>query len=277
MGGVIAAVVVALLAATASHGAAKPPWYVSLGDSLSQGVEPGASGANVYTNEGYADQLYAIERRKVPGLRLAKLGCSGETTTTMLNGGICRRIYNGGNQLGTAVAFLKSHRVALVTIDIGSNDVDRCLHGGAIDVACVTNGTATVTRNLAKILAAIRKVAPRVPVYAMNYYDPFLGLWVQGGNGQAVSGESVLFTVSFNSTLASLYARYRVGVADVAAAFKTTDTTTPPSGDKPANVAAICTYTWMCAAPPVGPNVHANKAGYALIAATFARRIGALH
>jgi hypothetical protein len=34
-------------------------------------------------------------------------------------------------------------------------------------------------------------------------------------------------------------------------------------------VARICTWTWECAAPPVGPNEHANQAGYAVIARTF--------
>jgi hypothetical protein len=28
-------------------------------------------------------------------------------------------------------------------------------------------------------------------------------------------------------------------------------------------------YTWMCAAPPVGPNIHANQLGYGVIANTF--------
>jgi len=34
-------------------------------------------------------------------------------------------------------------------------------------------------------------------------------------------------------------------------------------------VAAICQWTWQCAAPPRGPNQHANQAGYAVIARAF--------
>src|SRR5436189_107930 len=61
-----------------------------------------------------------------PGLKLVKLGCPDETTTSMINGGICR--YRGGSQLATAVAFLQAHRsrVLLVTLDIGANDPEHC-------------------------------------------------------------------------------------------------------------------------------------------------------
>jgi hypothetical protein len=37
----------------------------------------------------------------------------------------------------------------------------------------------------------------------------------------------------------------------------------------PKDVAYICSYTWECAAPPVGPNIHANILGYGIIANTF--------
>jgi hypothetical protein len=41
----------------------------------------------------------------------------------------------------------------------------------------------------------------------------------------------------------------------------------------PLNVARICQWTWMCAPPPVGPNIHANDAGYHVIADTFAAQL----
>jgi hypothetical protein len=34
-------------------------YYLALGDSLSQGVQPDAAGASVETGQGYADQLHA--------------------------------------------------------------------------------------------------------------------------------------------------------------------------------------------------------------------------
>ena len=69
-------------------------YYLALGDSLSQGVQPDAAGASVETGQGYPDQLYAMLHRSQPALRLVKLGCPGETTGSMIHGGICR--YPGG-------------------------------------------------------------------------------------------------------------------------------------------------------------------------------------
>src|SRR5271169_6906400 len=100
-----------------SHAAAPPAtYYLALGDSLSQGVQPDAAGTSVETGQGYPDQLYAVLRRSQPALQLVKLGCPGETTATMIHGGICS--YRGGSQLAAAVAFLNAHRghLRLVTI-----------------------------------------------------------------------------------------------------------------------------------------------------------------
>src|SRR5262250_753045 len=97
-------------------------YYLSLGDALSQGIQPGPNGENVATSRGYADRLATmLRRRELPHLRLVKLGCSGETTATMMHGGICP--YPAGSQLDQAIKFLRSHRgrTALVTIDIGGN------------------------------------------------------------------------------------------------------------------------------------------------------------
>jgi len=59
----------------------------------------------------------------------------------------------------------------------------------------------------------------------------------------------------------------------VFAAFQTGDfgnqAAVPGVGTLPRNVANICRWTWECAAPPRGPNVHANQAGYEVIAAAF--------
>src|SRR5260221_5893361 len=83
-------------------------YSLALGDSLSRGVQPDPAGASLATRQGYADQLYAALRRGHPGLRLVKLGCSGETTDTMIDGGICS--YPGGPQLPPAVTLLCPHR-----------------------------------------------------------------------------------------------------------------------------------------------------------------------
>ena len=56
-------------------------------------------------------------------------------------------------------------------------------------------------------------------------------------------------------------------------AFHTADfggqVTLPGFGRLPRNVAAICQWTWECAASPRGPNEHPNQAGYAVITRAF--------
>ena len=78
--------------ALASHvgkaGSTATTYYLSLGDSLAQGVQPNSMGVSVETKAGYPNQLATALRQTNPSLRLVKLGCPGETTATMVNGGI---------------------------------------------------------------------------------------------------------------------------------------------------------------------------------------------
>ena len=82
--------------------------YLSLGTSLSVGVQPDVTGANQVTEEGYADQLHDIVAPGFRKLKLTKLGCPGETTETMINGGKCE--YQEGSQLAQAVEFLHAQQ-----------------------------------------------------------------------------------------------------------------------------------------------------------------------
>ena len=116
-----------------------------------------------------------------------------------------------------------------------------------------------------------------MPIYGITFYNPFLGWWLLGTQGQVQTRSSAELGASFSRTLAQLYAAADVAVADAAAAFDTDefDTFVPlPDGRMvPLNVARICAWTWVCVPPPVGPNIHANAAGYGVIAREFARLI----
>src|SRR5215467_10865973 len=117
-------------ALAASHGAratTASSFYLSLGDSLAQGVQPNAQGVSVETKQGYPDQLFTALRLGNPALKLIKLNCPGETTGSMIKSDICN--YPTSSQLAQAAAFLASHRghVQLVTIDIGAYDLNPCL------------------------------------------------------------------------------------------------------------------------------------------------------
>ena len=114
----------------------------------------------------------------------------------------------------------------LVTIDIGANDLSRCVNRatGAIDLACVQGTFPQAPANLATILARLRAAAgPRVPIVGMNFYDPFLAAWLQGPDGQALARLSVHLVTQYNDLLEAAYQGAAVPVADVEAAFSTTD------------------------------------------------------
>src|SRR5262245_56045423 len=112
--------------ATASGARAQAPYYLALGDSLSIGIQPAADGSFVPTNQGYVDGLYALARTRVPALQLAKLGCVAETTSSMITGLQSDCYTAPDSQLQQAVAFLDSHDVLLVTLDIGADNLLQC-------------------------------------------------------------------------------------------------------------------------------------------------------
>ena len=157
--------------------AATPTYYIALGDSLAHGVGAG-------NGQGYVDDIYAFEKQTQPDLQLVNLSCSGETTGTMINGGICS--YFTGSQLGDAEAFLSVHpgQVSFVTIDIGGNDVALCFETLLpIDPVCVKNALPGATANLATILDGLRGADPTARIAGLEYYDPFLYVLVAGRRG----------------------------------------------------------------------------------------------
>ncbi len=279
---VIAAVAAVLTACSGSatpNGAyanpAPPTYYLALGDSLAQGVQPDAAGESVETPYGYPDQVYAVLHRSHPALTLVKLGCPGETTSTMINGGICR--YQGGSQLKAAVAFLRAHRgrVLLVTIDIGANDPEDCVGRPGLSqlASCAVTGIPSAVAHLAIIMASLKAAAgPGVRMVGMNYYLPALAEWRDGLPGQVVAWTAERLAATYNALLDRVYAKSGARVANVFGAFDTADFA--EQGTTPRNVALLCRWTWECAAPPRGPNQHANQAGYQVIARTFLQASG---
>lgn len=281
---------VALLPATALAQTTAPHYYLALGDSLSQGMQPDLNGVTRDTDQGYANDLLTTEQKRIHNLHLIQLGCGGETTTSMLTGHgndenarllHCDRA--GGSQLSAAVRFLKAHHnkgeVPLITVDIGANDVDGCVTATNV-LGCVTQGLDSVATNVPKILASLKKAAPAGTTFAaMNLYDPVLGGYFApvGTAANTLAAASLQLAKQLNGTLAKADQTGGFLTADVADAFDTynnTTTVTWESQQIPLDVARVCSWTWACQTPPSGPNIHANKNGYQVIASAFASVIG---
>ena len=248
--------------AGASTVAQRPVYYLALGDSLVTG------GGTTSVANRYVNLIAGHEATRYANLQLVNLGCGGATTRSIMDGPGCS--YATGTQLGDAVAFLRAHprQVAFLTIDIGADDVQTCATPSGLDPTCVAAGVAQIADYLPRDLAALQAAYPGLPIYGMNYYDPFLAFWLQGAAGQTLAASTVAGTDQLNAQLGQIYSAAGVSVADVASAFQVDDT--DPIGSYqgvtvPVDVAVTCQWTGMCTAN----DIHADDAGHVQLADAF--------
>jgi lysophospholipase L1-like esterase len=229
--------------------------YLALGDSLAFGFQP-----NGDFTHGYVNDLFQILHNE--GTKdVTNDGCGGETSTTFISG--CLSAPAGSpTQLTAALAFLQANpgKVSPVTLDIGANDV----LGDTDPSTCTvnvdnfnadlhtldTNLTGTILPALLGALTVKGRVTGSIVM--MNYYDPL----------QNFCPNTVPFTQTLNQHLAADVSGFGF-IVDVFGAFGGPNVPNPN----------ICTYTWMCTPPPLGPNIHATDLGYSVIANTFAAAI----
>jgi lysophospholipase L1-like esterase len=256
--------------AAAAPKLAPPMFQLSLGDSLAAGT--GASTPAL----DYVNLIGSHEAAAIPGLTVENESCGGATTTTMLSGGgACT--YPEGTQLAQAESFLAAHpgQVPYITIDIGANNVDSCLTGSSISLTCVTTGLATIQTELPQIIAGLRQAAPGVPIFGMDYYNPFLAEWVLGGpSGPGLARTSATLSTILNGSLVQIYGAGGAIPVDVQGVFATQDFALTGSFDGttvPENVSRTCAWTHMC--DNSGLTIHANDIGHAKLAGAFERAI----
>ena len=241
-------------------------YYLALGDSLAAGFQLGVD----HRTQGYAGRVRAAVQARHGATTLENLGCSGETTSSMIDGGTCT--YARGSQLEQAEQFLRDHAddTRLVTLDIGGNDVARCGFGG-LKAECTKPALATLSKNLPTIASRLRAAAPGVQIVLLNYYDPFLVLDLVGSS--KLGQQSVAELAKLNATIDRSARASGAQVADVAASFQTTVQTpveVKDVGSVPTNLARILQWTWM-AAPRF--DFHANDTGYAEMARAVEKQL----
>ena len=260
-----------------AHASGGQTYYLALGDSLAVGAQPNMTDSGlVPTSKGYTNDILTDLHNS--SLQLEELGCIGETTTSMIQGGHCS--YGAdGSQLRAAIDFVEHNQVSLITLDIGANDIDTCISASGINDSCVFAALVRVGGDLSFILEELRRAAgPNLPIIGMNYYDPFLIAWTLGPSGQAIAVQSLEVTDLFNSVLDSVYHAFRVPVADVAGAFEINNFAPGPF-NLPENVDQTIQLTFVSlgiSPANVVENVHPNPNGYLVIAAAFEAKIGFL-
>lgn len=266
------------LMATVSAASASAPavFYLDLGASESVGVQPtAASPLGQPTNDGYANDLVALEASRGVNLQLTELGCPGESTTTMISGD--DHCYQAPNsQLTRAVAFLQAHfnQPGLVTIDLGFNNLRHCIHQEFSDQHCVTTHLATLRTELTSILQTLIAAAgPQVSFIGLNHNDPYLANALNRTHDLNFATGSSVAIDALNATLSDVYGLFDIPVANIARAFYNAvqrPTRFPRLGRVPTNEARACTWTWMCRRGHYGPNLHPNDVGYQVMANTIA-------
>ena len=252
--------------------AARAPIYLSLGDSV-----PIWNG-----NLSFSNIITGYFQKDVPHLELVNMACGGETTDSMMAGSTCAP---GGSQLQNAVAFLRTHQgqVALVTIDIGGNDVVGCVYASDPS-ACLTQRLVPMKENLSYILDALRLAAgPNIPIVGMNLFDPVLGDWLGPGAPRALALSAGLNGVTvLNQAMDMDYGVADSPVADVQDAFHSKDMThfvASKWGRVPVAVARACTLLDITCTKGHDENVgdDPDLAGAMVIAKAFEVTIGKLY
>jgi len=232
-------------------------------------------------NRSYPDLIVSHYQAAVPHLTLVDMACSGETTSSMIAHSLCAP---GGSQYQNALSFLRAHagKIALVTIDIGGNDVVNCIYE-ANPTTCFVNGLKTMQKNLATIVKGLRAATRSgVPIIGMNYYDPLLGDWLAGpGPTRTLTLNVITGVATLNKDMTQVYAKAFVPVADVATAFQSSDMThfvASQWGRIPVAVDRACTLLDITChrGAPEGFGDDPNNAGAVVIARAFEKTIGTL-
>lgn len=232
-------------------------YYMALGDSLAFSFQP-----DLDFSQGYVDDFFSnLQQHGVK--QLANLGCPGESSTTMINGGcpyaFLRKYPYTGAQLAAAVSFLRSHsgQVSPVTLDIGADDLLPAINTSNCTISSSFNADlATLDANLSGTILPQLKAALTVngivtgDLIVMNYYDPY----------QNICPSTVPNVQEINQHIVNDVRGYGI-LVNVFGAF---------GGAKVPNK-NICTYTWMCS---IFTDIHATTTGYSVIATAFENRAG---
>ncbi len=291
LAGSAALVASAILASGAS--ASPHRYYVAIGASETLGFQgTGPNGTTRTTDQGYTNDLIAMESARWPGLQLVLFACPGLRVdvalfgrTTNPPGSIAAKTTSGrcapasgsgsssSSKVGSASAFIGSHpgQVVLVTVDLGYADVEACMKGETVDSACVTDALARIRSVLPKVVSRLRTAGgSSLRIVGLDHEDPLLAYYLGRPDPDPAFAEaSAKVTEQFNKVVNATYRSVGVPVAQVGAAFAT-GAIIPAHlatwGTVPLDVARICTLTWMC----TDSNIHPNTQGYRIIATAVA-------
>jgi lysophospholipase L1-like esterase len=271
-------------------------YYLSLGDSYSEGYQTPA----LVDGPGYTDKVAKKEH-----MQLENFGCGGATTTSLLNTVGCSSgqqevahevLYPTTTQEVAALDFISEHpgQIGLITVSIGGNDVTSCAVQ-ANPVSCVVAASTTITTNVDKLVSdldtALTSNGDTARLVGLTYPDVILGadVFPVGATNPVLAGESVLaFDSIINPALKAAYTSVTYGsFVDVTDAPYVKGPIAATAGDDtgswslttgaytgpttkfmpfgktvPESVAEVCKLTYYCS---IVGDIHPTTKGYAFI------------
>jgi lysophospholipase L1-like esterase len=244
--------------------------YLALGDSITFGYITGVrfEYINPLNFVGYPDWTGSGF-----GLNTANAACPGETTGSFLSSSApdngCR-LYrehvplhvdygSATTQMQYATTFLQQHGgTALVTIQVGGNDVALLELACNNDPQCIATGLppvlAAAANNMATILGNLRATGYAGPIVIVNYYS----------TDYSNQGVTQIYS-ALNQAITSPAPYFGAVVADAFSAFQAASA---PAGGKPCpagllNGLSTVSTVLQC-------DVHPSQSGHKLIAQTIA-------
>jgi len=279
-------------AASPQHTTKPGLYYLSLGDSYSVGYQPGKGATSGFT--GYIATK--------TGMRLENFGCGGATTASIRSVVGCTPPFGPPaathavshptvTQEQAALDFIAAHphRVGLVTVSIGGNDVTRC-GTAANTVSCVSAAVISIRTNVTALVGALGGALSSAgdtsaKIIGLTYPDVILGDYVHptGRPDTSLADLSITaFDLLINPALKAAYTSVPRGrfVNVTSAPYekathgddtgsassshptpKDATTVLEPYGTIPVAVWEVCELTYYCSAG----NVHATTKGYLFI------------
>lgn len=255
---------VVVLAAGAAWGGEQT--YLVLGDSLAFGYTSFAETVRSNGDGGYA-RLFADRLGEVTGARprVLNLAVPGETIGSYEAGGQVGVIFNENYPFLTAIPtqralFLENvaaeaaagRTISHVTVQFGANDLfevtnrpgffSQSLSAQRAELAA---GVASAAAAMRALVAEVVSLTPGAFVQVVGYYNPY-----PGAPQSPRAPLSDFATLTYNEALASIAGDLGVGYVDVFDAFRGRELELTLIGSLDLGV----------------PNIHANAAGYAVIA-----------
>lgn len=259
-------VLIAVGLASAKEPAGTSPDYLGLGDSVPFGFisQAGFEYVNSQNFVGYPDWL-AIE----VGLNEANAACPGETTGSFLSTQApdagCRlyrqhaplHVSYGSSQtqFDYAINYLLQNggSTALITLQLGSNDVLLLIQACNNDPQCIAQGLpgvlATAGANMATILAGLRATGYGGAIVIVNYYST-----------DYTNPMITQITSELNQAITAPAHLFGAGVADVFSAFQAAS---QQAGGRTCAAGLLNTKPGF---NPLACDIHPSQSGQKLIA-----------